>query len=103
MTRFSTDASGGTGIDPIPLDSETPREMKLAQLGRYWLCFELASGGMATVYLARMEGAQGFEKIVALKRVHPHLVSERRYIEMFLDEARIASGITHPNVCSVFD
>jgi serine/threonine-protein kinase len=77
--------------------------MELTQVGRYRLCFELASGGMATVYLARMEGPHGFEKLVALKRVHPHLVSERRYVEMFLDEARIASGITHPNVCSVFD
>ena len=77
--------------------------MELAQLGRYQLCFELASGGMATVYLARMDGPHGFEKIVALKRIHPHLVSDRSYVDMFLDEARIASGITHPNVCSVFD
>lgn len=77
--------------------------MELTQLGRYRLCYELASGGMATVYLARMDGAHGFEKLVALKRIHPHLVSERSYVEMFLDEARIASGITHPNVCSVFD
>jgi serine/threonine-protein kinase len=77
--------------------------MELTKLGRYRLCYELASGGMATVYLARMEGAQGFEKIVALKRIHPHLVSDRSYVDMFLDEARIASGITHPNVCGVFD
>lgn len=77
--------------------------MELTQLGRYQLCFELASGGMATVYLARMDGPHGFEKIVALKRIHPHLVSDRSYVDMFLDEARIASGITHPNVCSVFD
>ena len=77
--------------------------MELAQLGRYQLCFELASGGMATVYLARMDGPHGFEKIVALKRIHPHLVRDRSYVDMFLDEARIASGITHPNVCSVFD
>lgn len=103
MTRFSTDASRGTGIEPIPLDSEAPKEMKLTQLGRYRLCFELASGGMATVYLARMEGPHGFEKIVALKRIHPHLISKHAYVDMFLDEARIASGITHPNVCSVFD
>jgi serine/threonine-protein kinase len=77
--------------------------MQLTRVGRYRLCFELASGGMATVYLARIDGPHGFEKLVALKRIHPHLVSERRYVEMFLDEARIASGITHPNVCSVFD
>jgi serine/threonine-protein kinase len=77
--------------------------MELTQVGRYRLCFELASGGMATVCLARIGGPHGFEKLVALKRIHPHLVSERRYVEIFLDEARIASGIPHPNVCSVFD
>lgn len=103
MTGFSTDTSRATGNKPMPLDSQAPKEMELTQLGRYRLCFELASGGMATVYLARMEGPHGFEKIVALKQIHPHLVSERAYVDMFLDEARIASGITHPNVCSVFD
>jgi serine/threonine-protein kinase len=72
-------------------------------IGRYRLCFELASGGMASVYLARTEGSPGFQKLVALKRIHPHLTAEKGYVDMFLDEARIASSITHPNVCSVFD
>jgi serine/threonine-protein kinase len=45
----------------------------------------------------------GFEKLVALKRIHRHLAKEKGYVNMFLDEARIASRITHPNVCSVFD
>jgi len=103
MTGSWTQMSGATGHEPVPLDSRAPKEMELTQVGRYRLCFELASGGMATVYLARMDGPHGFEKLVALKRIHPHLVSERRYVEMFLDEARIASGITHPNVCTVFD
>ncbi len=74
-----------------------------SKIGRYQLCFELASGGMASVHLARVEGNPGFEKLVALKRIHPHLACEREYVEMFLDEARIASQITHSNVCSVFD
>ncbi len=73
------------------------------KIGRYQLCFELASGGMARVYLACAEGAPGFQKPVALKRIHPHLADEQSYVDMFLDEARIASRITHPNVCSVFD
>jgi serine/threonine protein kinase len=73
------------------------------KIGRYELCFELASGGMASVYLARVKAAPGFEKLVALKSIHPHLVNEKGYVEMFLDEARIASRVTHPNVCSVFD
>lgn len=103
MTGFWTEASGATTNEPVRLDSTAPKEMELTQLGRYRLRYELASGGMATVYLARMDGAEGFEKLVALKRIHPHLVSDQSYVNMFLDEARIASGITHPNVCSVFD
>jgi serine/threonine-protein kinase len=84
-------------------DSEMPERTAPERIGRYELCFELASGGMATVYLARTHGSSGFEKLVAVKRIHPHLAKEKQYIEMFLDEAKIASRITHPNVCSVFD
>lgn len=83
--------------------SAMPARAAPETIGRYRLCFELAFGGMASVYLARAQGSPGFEKLVALKRIHPHLLSETSYVEMFLDEARIASRITHPNVCSVFD
>ena len=75
----------------------------VSTVGRYEVGTEIASGGMATVYLARASGPSGFEKIVALKRVHPHLAKEPTFVEMFLDEARIASRIQHPNVCQVFD
>ena len=95
------------------MDSERPARQRTrsrglvpkapSKIGRYDLCFELASGGMASVHLARVEGNPGFEKLVALKRIHPHLACEQEYVEMFLDEARIASRITHSNVCSVFD
>ena len=84
-------------------DSVRPERTSPERIGRYQLCFELASGGMATVYLARTYGSSGFEKLVALKRIHRHLAKEKQYIEMFLDEAKIASRITHPNVCTVFD
>lgn len=73
------------------------------RLGRYRLCFEVAHGGMATVYLARADGPGGFGKLVALKRIHPHLARERAFVDMFLDEARIASMLSHPNVCGVTD
>lgn len=87
-----------------PADESVPPERTAPErIGRYELCFELAAGGMATVYLARVHGASGFEKLVALKRIHRHLAKEQKYVEMFLDEAKIASRITHPNVCSVFD
>jgi len=87
----------------LSADSGAPTRAAPEKISRYQLCFELASGGMASVYLARAEGSPGFEKLVALKRIHPHLAEEKDYVEMFLDEARIASRITHANVCSVFD
>jgi serine/threonine protein kinase len=87
----------------LSADSLAPPRAAPEKIGRYQLCFELASGGMASVYLARAEGSPGFQKLVALKRIHPHLATEKDYVEMFLDEARITSRITHANVCSVFD
>jgi len=89
-------------LSPVD-DSVRPERTEPQRIGRYELCFELASGGMASVYLARINGVSGFEKLVALKRIHPHLAKEKGYVDMFLDEARIASRITHANVCSVFD
>ena len=89
-------------LSPVD-DSVRPERAEPQRIGRYELCFELASGGMASVYLARIDGVSGFEKLVALKRIHKHLAKEKGYVDMFLDEARIASRITHPNVCSVFD
>lgn len=71
--------------------------------GRYRIFERLGSGGMATVYLAGMEGPGGFGKLVAIKRIHPHMAHTPRFVDMFLDEARIVSRIDHPNVCSVLD
>jgi serine/threonine-protein kinase len=83
--------------------SPADRQSHWAPVDRYQPCFELASGGMATVYLARVTARAGFDRFVALKRIHPHLLKEPGFVEMFLDEARVASCIVHPNVCSVFD
>ncbi len=73
------------------------------QLGRYTLHAELAAGGMAAVYLARQTGAVGFGKTVAIKRLHPHLARDQYFVTMFLDEARLAARITHPNVVPILD
>jgi serine/threonine protein kinase len=70
---------------------------------RYELMGEIASGGMATVYLARVTGVAGFQRLFALKRLHPHLQSEREFVQMFLDEARLAAGIHHPNVVPILE
>ena len=58
---------------------------------------------MASVHLGRMDGPGGFQKWVAIKRIHPHLVEDDQFVDMFLDEARIAAGINHANVAQVFD
>ncbi len=72
-------------------------------LGRYRVVDEIGVGGMASVHLARMDGAGGFQKWVAIKKIHPHLIEDEQFIHMFLDEARIAARISHPNVAQVFD
>lgn len=78
------------------------RMQQNSRLGPYQLVCELASGGMATVYLALYRSIEGFEKLCAVKRIHPHLANDRAFADMFIDEARIAARISHPYVCSVF-
>src|SRR5580658_1044953 len=73
------------------------------RLDRFELVSELASGGMATVFLARLSGVGGFQRFVAIKRLHPHLAREPEFIEMFLDEARLAARIHHPNVVPILE
>ena len=73
------------------------------RVGRYDLLSELGSGGMATVYLARLQGEAGFERLVAVKQIHEHMVKEAKFRIMFLDEARIAARLQHPNVIQVTD
>ena len=70
---------------------------------RYELFRELASGGMATVYLGRLRGESGFTRTVAIKRLHAHLAAHPQFVTMMIDEARLASRIRHPNVVSTVD
>ncbi|MCB9611587.1 MAG: serine/threonine protein kinase [Sandaracinus sp.] len=71
--------------------------------GPYVLIRELATGGMGAVYLAREEREGGITRHVALKKIHDHLAKDTAFVTMFLDEARIASRIHHPHVCTVFE
>src|SRR5690606_32832943 len=72
-------------------------------LGPYELCMHIGWGGMANVYLARDDRRTGIHRFVAVKCMRPHLAADPVYVEMFLDEAHIASQLRHPNVCQVFD
>src|SRR5687768_2359530 len=73
------------------------------RIDRYEVLAEIASGGMATVFLGRLAGAGGFQRLVAIKKLHPHLERETEFVEMFLDEARIAARLHHPNVVSTIE
>jgi eukaryotic-like serine/threonine-protein kinase len=73
------------------------------KLDRYELLCPLAYGGMASVWLARFGGRLGFERLVVVKMILPQFSQDPRFQEMFLDEARIASRIEHPNVARILD
>ena len=73
------------------------------RLGRYEVLVKLATGGMAVVYIGRAQGLAGFERLVALKVLHQNLAHEEEFVHMFLDEARLAARIRHPNVVPTID
>jgi serine/threonine-protein kinase len=75
----------------------------LRVIGRYALYEPLASGGMATVHLGRLLGPVGFSRTVAIKRLHEHYTTDPEFVSSFLDEARIAARIRHPNVVPTLD
>lgn len=70
-------------------------------VGDYEVIEQVRSGGMATLFLARRHGAAGFKRRAAIKVIHPHLSFDERFVRMFVDEARICSQISHPNVVHV--
>ena len=72
-------------------------------LGRYALYDVIASGGMATVHFGRLQGPVGFARTVAIKRLHPQFARDPEFVSMFLDEARLAARIRHPNVVPTLD
>jgi serine/threonine-protein kinase len=74
-----------------------------ARLGRYQLLLPIAYGGMARVWAARLHGQRGFSKLVAIKTILPHLAHSVEFERMFLDEARIAAGVHHPNVTDIYE
>jgi serine/threonine protein kinase len=71
--------------------------------GQYILVERIASGGMAEVFRAKRQGVEGFEKTVAIKRILPHLSTHKDFVEMFIYEAKLAAGLSHPNVVNIFE
>ena len=88
---------------PSPGSVDTYRPARSRAFGRYELLIEMGQGGMATLYLGRIRGPESFEKLLAVKKIHDHLANEEQFVRMFLDEAKIAALIHHPNVATIFD
>ncbi|WP_394837850.1 protein kinase [Pendulispora rubella] len=96
ITGSASSGGGGSG-------SSTEPRAGTYFLGRYRVVDEIGIGGMATVHLARMDGLGGFQKWVAIKKIHAHLLEDESFVQMFLDEARIVARISHSNVATVFE
>src|SRR3954470_22150211 len=73
------------------------------KVGKYRLLQLLATGGMGEVFLARQDGPAGFSKTVVLKRILRHLATDQSFVDMFVNEARLAGQLQHPNIVQIFE
>src|SRR5256885_7465616 len=71
--------------------------------GRYTLLERLAIGGMAEVFRAKIVSSHGFEKILVIKRILPHLAADETFVSMFIDEAKLTAQLTHPKIVQILD
>jgi len=108
-----------TGATPLPIPSSPPapaapprrREEPAAAVpstgpdhfGQYEILEKIASGGMAELSKAKRTGVEGFQKIVAIKKILPHLADDEDFITMFADEAKLAAQLNHPNIIHIYD
>ncbi|HEY7575094.1 MAG TPA: protein kinase, partial [Thermoanaerobaculia bacterium] len=83
---------------PSPVSASGPD-----RFGQYEILERIASGGMAELYRARRSGVEGFQKIVAIKKILPHLADNEGFIAMFADEAKLAAQLNHPNIVHIYD
>ena len=100
-------------VPPAPPPMERPVETRPVKVGRpasspgvfgrYQLLEKIGAGGMAEVFKARMKGEQGFEKIVAIKRIVPHMATNAEFVTMFVDEAKLAAQLNHNNITHIYD
>ncbi|MDC4227083.1 MAG: protein kinase [Candidatus Manganitrophus sp.] len=74
-----------------------------AQYGKYLLIDKIAKGGMAEVFLAKQTGSKGFERLLAIKRILPQFTENAEFVSMFINEAKVAAQLSHPNIVQVFD
>ncbi|MGZ8867740.1 MAG: TonB family protein [Thermoanaerobaculia bacterium] len=89
--------------EPVPPAKEEPEPTDGVRFGQYVLLEKIATGGMAEVWKARKRGEEGFQKIVAIKKILPHLSDNQEFIEMFIDEAKLAAQLNHNNIIHIYD
>ena len=88
---------------PTAAPSTAPDEVLPRKFGKYTLMRKLATGGMAELYLAIHRSISGFEKLVVIKQILPKFTADAEFVQMFMDEARIAATLSHPNIIQIFD
>ena len=88
---------------PDPLVVEAEEEGVLERFGTYDLLEKVAVGGMAELFKARQRGNHPAEKTVAIKRILPHLSDNDEFVHMFIDEAKLAAQLSHPNIVQIYD
>lgn len=88
-------------VEPSRIDDD--EAVDGTKFGQYVLIEKIATGGMAEVWKARMRGVEGFQKIVAIKKILPHLSDNQDFIEMFVDEAKLAAQLNHNNIIHIYD
>ncbi len=74
-----------------------------SRFGKYTLIDRIAVGGMAEIFLAKQAGLEGFEKTIVIKRIRPHLSKQSSFVKMFLNEAKLAAQLNHPNIVQIYD
>ncbi|MBX3274940.1 MAG: protein kinase, partial [Sandaracinaceae bacterium] len=89
-------------LDPAG-GSNPQKEPVVIPFGKYLLLDRIAVGGMAEVYTAKSFGIEGFEKIIAIKRILPTMAEDHDFISMFIDEAKIAGHLTHANIVPIYE
>lgn len=87
----------------IPVFADEGNDQPGERFGQYTLLERIAVGGMAEVWKARMRGVEGFQKTVAIKRILPHMTDNAEFVGMFIDEAKLAAQLTHPNIVHIYD
>src|SRR5690349_18702300 len=101
MKCYTEKASIGR-VRPVEATVEG-RVKKPIPFGKYYLLERVNVGGMAEVFKAKAYGVEGFERLVAVKRILPNIAEDEEFITMFIDEAKIAVQLQHANIAQIFD